>query len=436
MSTQLQDRVKELRRVPGRELAANPLNYRSHPAAQRSALAAVLEKIGIAAALIARETPEGLVLIDGHLRAEDYGDEVWPVLVLDVTEEEANLLLATVDPLAAMADEDPALMRELLAEMDAASVELVKSTMSPIMKLDAFPVTEGLVPDDQVPAQADPKTKPGDLWQLGRHRLLCGDSRSSEDVARLMGGERVALLFTSPPYDQQRTYDEASELDDGLGLMKGVFGAAFQALTPDAQVLVNLGMIHRDSEWQPYWDPWLEWMRSQGWRRFGLYVWDQGPGLPGDWGGRLAPAHEFLFHFNQLPAYPVKHIQKKPESVHAITTSTMRAKDGSLKQFVCPEAGLQPNKIPDSVIREMRQKGSAGGHPASFSVGFATFVIKTWEGGVFDPFVGGGTSIIAAEKLGRRCYGMEISPAYCDIILQRWEDFTGEKAQLIAAPAA
>jgi DNA modification methylase len=70
-------------------------------------------------------------------------------------------------------------------------------------------------------------------------------------------------------------------------------------LRPDGQVLVNLGLIHRDNEWQPYWAGWLDWMRARGWRRFGLYTWDQGPGLPGDWNGRLSPAFELLFHFNR-----------------------------------------------------------------------------------------------------------------------------------------
>lgn len=125
----LQDRIKELRRVPGSELRANPLNYRRHPQAQRSALAGILQKVGIAAALIARDTPEGLLLIDGHLRAEDYGDVEWPVLVLDVTEEEAELLLATLDPLAALAETDDTALAALLAGLgdeEAALASLVE----------------------------------------------------------------------------------------------------------------------------------------------------------------------------------------------------------------------------------------------------------------------------------------------------------------------
>jgi hypothetical protein len=66
-------------------------------------------------------------------------------------------------------------------------------------------------------------------------------------------------------------------------------------------VLVNLGLVHRDNEWLPYWQGWFDWMRSEGWCRFGLYVWDQGAGMPGGWAGRLAPAFELVFHFNPQP---------------------------------------------------------------------------------------------------------------------------------------
>ena len=112
----MKDRVKELRRVPASELRANPKNWRTHPPAQEAALKGVLAEIGFADAMIARETEDGLELIDGHLRREVMGDQEVPVLVLDVTEEEADKLLLTLDPLAMMAHADTDQLLELLRD--------------------------------------------------------------------------------------------------------------------------------------------------------------------------------------------------------------------------------------------------------------------------------------------------------------------------------
>ena len=110
------DRVKELRRVPASELRKNPRNWRTHPPAQEAALRGILAEIGFADAMIARETEDGLELIDGHLRRDVMGDQEVPVLVLDVTEEEADQLLLTLDPLAMMAHADQDQLLELLRD--------------------------------------------------------------------------------------------------------------------------------------------------------------------------------------------------------------------------------------------------------------------------------------------------------------------------------
>ena len=115
------------------------------------------------------------------------------------------------------------------------------------------------------------------------HRLLVGDSTNAADVGRLMGGAKADLCFTSPPYANQCAYDSGQGTGDWDGLVRGVF--ANLPMTETGQVLVNLGLVHKDGEWWPYWDSWIAWMREQGWRRFGWYVWDQGSGLPGDWNG-------------------------------------------------------------------------------------------------------------------------------------------------------
>jgi len=119
---QIRDRIKDFRRVPASELRPNPRNWRTHPQAQRDALQGVLAEVGIADACIARELPDGtLELLDGHLRTETMGESLIPVLILDLDEAEAAKVLATLDPLAAMAGADPAKLDAILRDVQTAS---------------------------------------------------------------------------------------------------------------------------------------------------------------------------------------------------------------------------------------------------------------------------------------------------------------------------
>lgn len=120
----IRDRVVGLRRVKARDLIPSAANWRHHPTSQRKALEGVLAEVGFAGALLARETPEGLVLIDGHLRAETTPDMEVPVLVLDVTEEEAKKLLAVYDPLSAMAQADTDALLALLQDVKFESADV------------------------------------------------------------------------------------------------------------------------------------------------------------------------------------------------------------------------------------------------------------------------------------------------------------------------
>lgn len=144
----IRDRIKELRRVPARELIPNPRNWRTHPAAQQDALRGVLAEIGYADALIARETPDGLVLIDGHLRAETTPDAEVPVLVLDVTAEEADKILLTLDPLAAMAESDREVLEKLLSSVETES-EAVRNLFAKLAE------DSGITPPGFEPAGED-----------------------------------------------------------------------------------------------------------------------------------------------------------------------------------------------------------------------------------------------------------------------------------------
>jgi DNA modification methylase len=302
---------------------------------------------------------------------------------------------------------------------------------SDIANLRALVASEGGKTEKQDDADLDDradelldvwKVKSGDLWRLGDHALLCGDSRDHKVAQRVMGEDLVDLFFTSPPYLDQRVYtkEAASSLLDWSSLMARVVSAA--PMADDAQLIVNLGIVHKGSEWLPYWDEWIETLRASGWRRFGLYVWDQGAGLPGDWAGRLAPCFELVFHFNKIKKRPSKWVEASTAGEISLKR-TFRHSDGRTKPFSIV-APVGDKKIPDSVIRVNRQIGGVG-HPAPFSVDFAASIVRTWPGIVFDPFSGSGSTLIACERLGRKCRAIEISPAYVALTLERWKLETG-----------
>lgn len=131
---QIKDRITGLRRVKAADLLPSPKNWRTHPTSQTAALKGVLSEVGWANAVLARETPDGLMLIDGHLRSEVAADQEIPVLVLDVTEAEADLILATHDPLAGMAEANKDALAELLDDLAPKSAALADLLES--MRLD------------------------------------------------------------------------------------------------------------------------------------------------------------------------------------------------------------------------------------------------------------------------------------------------------------
>ena len=320
-------------------------------------------------------------------------------------------------------------------DLDKLSIELKAIVESDIdltaMGFDQIELNGLLANSDVLSEDADdtPDTeetvfsKPGEIYCLGPHRLMCGDSTSPSDWAKLMREERASICFTSPPYANKRAYTKS--ISDWDALMHGVFTAL--PLAVDAQLFVNLGMFHCDNEYVPYWDGWLVRMKAQGWRRFGWYVWDQGPGMMGDWAGRLAPAHEFIFHFNRQTRKPAK--TKECKLAGEKTGGSTRNFDGSFK---IPTRGngdeIQSHKVPDSVIRITRHKGSVpgGDHPAVFPAALPLEFFSAYGSPsmiAVEPFCGSGTSIVAGSKSGLLVRAMEIAPQYCDVTRRRWTRF-------------
>jgi hypothetical protein len=147
----IRDRVKELRRVPASQLKPSPKNWRLHPKEQADALRGLLAEVGFAGAALARELEDGsLELIDGHLRVETMGDELIPVLILDVTSEEADKLLATFDPISAMATADAAKLDDLLKSVSSSS-----DAVNALLESVAHDAGLAIAEEEQQPADQD-----------------------------------------------------------------------------------------------------------------------------------------------------------------------------------------------------------------------------------------------------------------------------------------
>lgn len=296
----------------------------------------------------------------------------------------------------------------------------------------------GLTPDGDIEAvsarlergkelQKTWKVAVGDVWAIGNHRMICGDSTKAADVQRLMNGQRAACCFTSPPYAQAREYGIGKF--DWLALMTGVSANFGDVVAEDGSILVNLGLVHTEGRVFRYWDPWIDWMEANGHPLYGWYVWDKIVSTMGDWRGRLAPCHEWLFHFAAKPRRANKTAPTKYAAQgitrHPNRKVGLRERDGTIKPLTQAGQKVNATKVIDSIIRAQTSKGDMTGHPATFSVAFAVQPIEVWarhDEIVYEPFLGAATSMVAAESIGRRCYGVEINPEYCAVVLQRMAD--------------
>jgi DNA modification methylase len=395
----VRDRVVDLRRVRAGDLTEHPRNWRRHPDRQRRALRALLSEIGYADALLAREDEAGhLVLVDGHLRKSLDPNQVVPVLVLDVTAEEGDKLLATLDPLAGLAQADPDVLAELLKGV-ATSSAAVRELLDAVARGGHLPFRGSLTPPDEAPPlPAVAKTRPGDLWILGPHRLSCGDATNETDVARLLGGQRPALTVTDPPYGVG--YDPAwRERAAGEGHLAYAARRVREVPGDDR------------ADWRE------AWALSPS---DVLYCWHAGRQAAAVQQGLEASGFEIRAQIMwSKPHFPISrgHYHWRHEPCwYAVRKGASAHWCGDRAQTTVWEMTLDPNV--------------SGGHPTQKPVEAMERPIRNHDApSVYDPFLGSGTTLIACERQGRALLGMEIDPRYVDVSVARWEGFTGQTAR-------
>jgi DNA modification methylase len=403
VSEQWRSRIIGRANVSPSNLTANPKNWRKHPKAQTEALAAVLSEVGWVQDVIVNKLTGHI--LDGHARIElalERAEPSVPVVYVDLSDEEEALILATFDPLSGMALTDK-------AKLDALFAELSNQTrlIGVLGHFRSMP-HDGLTDPDAIPTDVPTRTKHGDLWLLGEHRLLCGDSTNAEDVTRLMNGQNAALMATDPPYlvDYQgdnhpqswhnkpsvrdKHWDDYRDPDQAGDFFFAFIDAALPHLLPDAAVYQWHANLRQS-------------IVEASWARAGLHL------------------HQVIIWVKARPVLTRSHYMWQHEP----------ALYGWLK-------GNQPKRKPPAnahSVWQINQQGESDGiHPTQKPVEISARPIEyhTPLGGLcYEPFSGSGTTIIAAERLGRRCYAMEIEPRYVDVAVRRWEEYTGRQAECV-----
>ena len=348
------------------------------------------------------------VIIVGHTRlraAHQLGMTEVPVHVADMTEEEARAYRISDNrsgEYSSWSDEP------LIAELAALS-ETVNNDLATLSTMTAFKPDELAAllaagqeehtdPDDtpDPPAEEDVETQPGDIWVLGRHRLMCGDATNQEDVTRLLDGEKPNLMVTDPPWGV--SYD-AEWRENFRPTREGAYGRVMN-------------------------DDRADW--SEAWRLFPgevAYTWVASAKYLDAMTSLMAASLEIRNHIIWVKNILVisrghYHYRHEP-LIYAVRKDATASWAGDRKQ--------------QSVWEIPKPYKSETGHSTQKPVECMERPIRNHAGDVYDPFMGSGTTIIAAERQGRRCFGMEINPAYCELAARRWANFTGNEAVRLPA---
>ena len=301
---------------------------------------------------------------------------------------------------AELAGWDEAALAQQLAALQIEDEELANITGFTDAEIEAMILDGKEIEEDEVPEPpVDPITKTGDLWLLGNHRVLCGDSTNAEDVGRLMAGAKAQMMFTDPPY--------------GVNYEGGHFHSGDVLIVRKREKLESDSTADIYSAFLPVASRFVD---------GACYVWFAGSKSLEVYSALKENNYEIhsLLIWNKTNAkyaamnaqYKLRHepfIYCKPKG------STLRWCGATTEATVWDEARDGINEF----------------HPTQKPVALAAKAIRNHEAdSVLDLFLGSGSTLIAAEQLGRKCYGMEISPAYCDVIVKRWESLTGRVATL------
>jgi DNA modification methylase len=457
------------------ELKPFPNNPKIHTSAQVTALADNITAFGFDQPILIDEND---TILKGHgrqLGARKAGLTLVPTIVrAGLSDDDKWAIVISDNALPAMTGFDQSLLRVGLTQLAKVDYPLHLTGFDNV-RLATFGVglsAEQHQPDVIPEAPKRPVTKPGNLWIMGDHRLICGDCRDENIVEQLLNGNEINLAFTSPPYAEQREYDKSSGFkpvppEDYVEWFSRVAANVKANLADDGSWFVNIKPSADGLDTSLYvMDLVVAHVRQWGWHFATEFCWDRN-GVPKAvtqrFKNQFEPIYQFVRGRWKMRPNAVRHESdnvpraggkgvgqtswggkqggagsnsvsgsfggaKKRRNGTSEFMSDVQGNANDVGEYIGPGLAYPGNRLPTFTASH-----DAMGHAAAFPVGLPEFFCKAYTDAgdiVYDPFCGSGSTLIAAHKTDRAGFGCEISPAYCDIIVHRWQTFAKAKAVL------
>ena len=392
--------IPDYKKVNTKDLIPYARNSRTHSDEQVNQIVSSIKEFGFLNPIIV-DGENGIIAGHGRvMAAQKLGLEVLPVIeAAHLTETQKRAYVIADNKLALNAGWDDELLRIEFDELsdDGFDLELTGFSLDEIDALQIDEIQDGLTDEDAVPEAPDePVSKRGDIWILGNHRLMCGDSTSIDDVERLMGGRKADFVLTDPPYNQETN-----------GGFKGEIGASLKKQSSDISHLCNFdpetvlpiipmaqkkGVINSTIFCNKDLVPkYLNWAVDNKYS-FNILVWKKPSAIP--LGGSYQPDIEYCLVFRRSAKFNTK---QKGVSYSKVLEHNR-------------ETGLHPTMKPVGMLENQVKIVSDSGDTC------------------LDLFGGSGSTLIACEKTNRQARLMELDEKYVDVIIKRWEEYTGKKA--------
>ena len=396
----------KIKTVAVNSISQDPANLRKHGERNIDAIVASLRKFGQQHPIVIDS--KGIILSGNgrYMAAVKLGWQEIEVVESSLTGSSATAYAIADNRTAELAEWDTTALAETLRALQSEEFDTDTAGYSE-SEIDAL--VEGLgsellgadkeIVEDEVPEPpVDPITKAGDLWILGEHRLLCGDSTKAEDVERLMAGAKVQLMVTDPPYGVE--YDASWR---NVAAEKGMIG--------QKKATKAIGKVTNDgiSDWR------------KAWSNFNgdvCYVW-----------------HAGIFASTVQESLEATGFKIRSQIIWAKNNFAIGRGDYHWKHEPCwyavrdGKVGHYNGDRSQTTLWQIdKPMKSDTGHSTQKPIECMSKPIENNSirgDAIYDPFLGSGTTLIAAEQLNRKCFGMEISPQYCDVIVKRWENLTG-----------